>query len=128
MELSTKHRASFLAAISRVDLTEIEQAKLRSVQDTLYLGSQTGYTNSESWSLKNQPEESIAACEERRVPELHVLTGQESAAHTSVISEQKGPEDNLLSVVETQTEETSDSISNVQNELNSAYAKFVPQG
>ena len=58
MELSTKHRASFLAAIPRVDLTEIEQTKLRSVQDTLYLGSQTGYTNSESWSLKNQPEES----------------------------------------------------------------------
>lgn len=113
MELSTKHRASFLAAISRVDLTEIEQTKLRSVQN---LGH----------SKINQKR--VAACEERRVPELHVLTGQESAAHTSVISEQKGPEDNSLSVVETQTEETSDSISNVQNELNSAYTKFVPQG
>ena len=50
---------------------------------------------------------------------------QESATHTSVISEQKGPEDNLLSVVEIQTEETSESISKMRNELNTAYATIL---
>ena len=72
-----------------------------------------------------------------RRSELHVLTGQESAAHTSVINEQKGLQDNSLSVVKTQTEETSDSISNVQKELNlhtlalvytPTHAKFIPRG
>ena len=62
-------------------------------------------------------------CEERyERKRARTSNVQESATDTSVISEQKGPEDNLLSVVEIQTEETSESISKMQNELNTAYA------
>ena len=133
LELSTKRRAGFLAAISRADLTDnsIDQARVCSRHfisgkpASLHEELHPDWLPTQNLGHSKVSKKRVAVCEERyerKRARASCSTNQESATHTSVLSEQKGPEGNSLSVVEIQTEETSDSISNVQNELNSAYA------
>ena len=133
LELSTRRRVGFLAAISRADLTanSIDQARVCSRHfisgkpASLHEELHPDWLPTQNLGHSKISLKRVAVCEERyerKRARASCSTIQESATHTSVLSEQKGPEGNSLSVVEIQTEETSDSISNVQNELNSAYA------
>ena len=131
LELSTKRRAGFLAAISRADLTEnsIDQARVCSRHfisgkpASLHEELHPDWLPTQNLGHSKVSQKRVAVCEERyERKRARTSNVQESATDTSVISEQKGPEDNLLSVVEIQTEETSESISKMQNELNTAYA------
>ena len=133
LELSTKRRAGFLAAISRADLTDnsIDQARVCSRHfisgkpASLHEQLHPDWLPTQNLGHSKVSKKRVAVCEERyerKRARASCSTNQESATHTSVLSEQKEPEGNSLSVVEIQTVETSDSISNLQNELNSAYA------
>lgn len=133
LELSTKRRAGFLAAISRADLTgnSVDQARVCSRHfisgkpASLHEELHPDWLPTQNLGHSKVSKKRVAVCEERyerKRARASCSTNQESATHTSVLSEQKEPEGNSLSVVEIQTEETSDSISNLQNELNSAYA------
>lgn len=125
LKLSTKCGAGFLTAISRADFTEnsIDQAwvcsrhfisgKPVSLHEQLH----PDWLPTQNLGHSKVSQKRVVVCEARyERKRARTSKVQESATHTSVISEQKGPEDNLLSVVEIQTEETSESISKMQND------------